>query len=519
MPIRMVEDPNDREPSGQNSDPGRSSGGLGGFGALLPLLLGFLLRRPKLLIPLLIIGGIVYFFRGGCSGGSILPADKGQPAGYSIGADLKPEEYAKQDIFNFLEDGPGGKSLPAQVSLLRYAPKPGNQGSQGSCVAWASAYAARTILYARQTGKNPDDVRFSPAFMYNQIKLDGCQGSYLQRAVENMSRVGAVPFGDFDYNEFDCDRRPPDNLFDKAGNFRISGAARVSDGAGRPGAVDVQAIRQTLAAGAPVIIGMMVGGTFMRDMEGRKVWHPTSEDATLRGFGGHAMCVTGYDDNLEGGAFQIMNSWGPGWGENGVAWVRYKDFAYFTREAMALAPMGAAGDKPPARFEAAFSLILSESATEIPLVHAGQGLFETRSRLKPGTKFRIRFRNNVECYSYVFGQETDFSSYVLYPYTPKHSPYCGVTGTRVFPRGYHMVPDDKGGKDYMAVVVSRKPLDYQELNKRVNAAGKNDYAAAFRSALGQDVALPEFTGNRGDVVFSTAISDTRPVLVIIAVNK
>jgi C1A family cysteine protease len=59
----------------------------------------------------------------------------------------------------------------------------------------------------------------------------------------------------------------------------------------------------------------------------------------MMGFGGHAMCVIGYDDRKEGGAFQIMNSWGNDWGVNGIGWVLYKDFKHFVREAYGLDPM------------------------------------------------------------------------------------------------------------------------------------------------------------------------------------
>ena len=36
---------------------------------------------------------------------------------------------------------------------------------------------------------------------------------------------------------------------------------------------------------------------------------------------------------------------------------------------------------------------------------------------------------------------------VLFPYTEKHSPYCGTTGTRVFPRKQSLTADDVGTRD------------------------------------------------------------------------
>ena len=33
--------------------------------------------------------------------------------------------------------------------------------------------------------------------------------------------------------------------------------------------------------------------------------------------GGHAMSVVSYDDNKNGGTFELMNSWGNEWGKSG----------------------------------------------------------------------------------------------------------------------------------------------------------------------------------------------------------
>ena len=38
------------------------------------------------------------------------------------------------------------------------------------------------------------------------------------------------------------------------------------------------------------------------------------------------MVVIGYDDGLE--AFEVLNSWGTHWGNNGFVWIKYKDFGW-----------------------------------------------------------------------------------------------------------------------------------------------------------------------------------------------
>lgn len=519
MPIRMVEDPDDKDffKDNNNNTGGNRRGG--GLAALLPFLISFLIKRPKLLIPILIIGGIVYFWGGGCNG--ILPADTNQESTFGKGGVLKPEEYAKSDIFNFLYEDNKLNPLPEAVSLLQYCPKRLNQGAQGSCVAWSNAYSIRTILLARQTGQDPDAIAFSPAYLYNLIKIDDdCQGSYIHRAIEIMSQKGAVPFSDMKYDERTCSQPIPSNLDDKASNFRIKGAQRIGE---NPNAgltlKDILQIKHALNAGSPVAIGMMVGGSFMQAMMGKKVWIPEEEDYSQRGFGGHAMTVIGYDDNLEGGALQIMNSWGPEWGQDGIAWVRYTDFVEFTKEAYAYAPMGEAGKPVPTEFTVEFSLFNPKTNEDIPLQHLGNGRFKTQRKIQPGTPFKVKIKNNVDCYSYIFGQETDNSCYVLYPYSPKHSPYCGVTGVRVFPRGYNMTPDDKGKNDVIAVLISRKARNYDEVKTKVNNTGISDFKRAFESALSGDL-LPNVSFNIADIVsFTTPYKNEKDVLITIEVEK
>lgn len=524
MPIHLTDDPNDEQDQDYTPSDNGGGGNRGGGGLLqfLPLILGFLIRKPKLLILALIIGAGFYFFKS-CGGGGSAVNKQGNGKSFATGGELKPEEYAKSDIFNFLENNPKSNPLPESYSLEQFCPKRLNQGAQGSCVAWSNAYAIRTILYARQTGKDPNSVAFSPSFMYNQIKLGSdCQGSYINRAVALQTQVGAVPFSDFSYNENTCSTPVSSDLKDKAQNFKILGAMRIGEeAAAKMEKADLFQIKKTIASGAPVAIGMMVGGTFMQDMMGRKVWHPTQDDYNdIANFGGHAMAIVGYDDNLEGGAFQLMNSWGDDWGDNGFGWVRYNDFLYFNREAYAYAPMGTANTPLPDLFDVTFSLTVRGTGKEIPLTSGGNGLFTTTEKVAPNTPFKIRIKNNIDCYTYLFGQNTDNSSYVLYPQTEKHSAYCGVTGTRVFPHKQSLTPDNVGTTDYFAILISKKPIDHASVNTKINSFKNADYASAIRSALaGQLMSNVGFKTGSTTVSFTADAKDDKMVLVVIAVKK
>lgn len=530
MPIRMVDDPQDPNEYQDNSGGGGRGGG-GGFPGggglfnLLPLLFT-LFRKPGGLMLLLILGGAYLMMnQEGC--GNMMSMDNNSSA-YATGGMLDKREFSKASVYEGLAEDIRNP-LPEFVSLGRFAPPRQNQGRQGSCVAWSSAYAAQTILMSASRGQSPNSTAFSPSYMYNQIGLDGCQGSYIIRAMELMKRKGGVPFNTFPYDEGDCRRNPPTTLDAMAAENKIHGFNRLTS-TENPSGINIRAVREHLASGAPVVIGMMVGGSFMEGMMGKKVWTPTQSDYRQVGFGGHAMCVIGYDDRLAGGAFQIMNSWGSEWGENGIGWVRYGDFKEFVREAYGIDPLpkqGAALNQP---FDCEIGLVrVDDKARPAGYIslNGGNGNLFSSSTVSPNTRFKVEVKNSTECYVYVFGQDVDGSSYTLFPYPAKedptktaYTPYCGITGYRLFPKNKSMMPDSVGKKDYMAVVVSKEELPWYQLNQTISKGGAN-YAASVAVAL-QQYGVGRLSVSRtgqGNMKFTAPAGQKGVAYAIVEINK
>ncbi len=496
MPIRMEDDPVDpQDNSGGGNEGGGGGGGFGGGGggglfALLHLLLS-LFRGPKIILLLVILAGGYFFFGHGCNS-SVLQ----NVAQLATGGRLDPREFDKAKVYESLSDDNSKNPLPESANLQKYAPSVGDQGQQGSCVAWSSAYGARTILEAARTGQDPNSLKFSPSFLYNQIGLDGCDGSYVQKAMEFMTQKGSVPYDQFAYNDKDCSKQPDQQLLNTAQQYKMRGANRLTVG-DRTDQIDLRAIKENLNGGAPVVIGMMVGGSYMQPMMGQDVWTPTQDDYGMQGFGGHAQCVVGYDDKKYGGSFLIMNSWGSQWGSNGFAWVRYTDFKTFVREAYGLEPMQKVGAAANAPFSCEIGLVQityngnkTVTGDYIPLHNTNGNIFETNSPVKMGTRFKMEIKNSSECYIYVFGKETDGTSYTLFPYPrkdnptrTKYSPFCGIAGYRLFPKDKSMKPDSIGTKDYMAVVVSKDSLDWNSVNTQLAQNPQQDYASRLNTVL------------------------------------
>lgn len=528
MPIRMTDDPVDQneqdydDGGGGGNRPNFPGGGGGGLMSLLPMLLG--LFKGKGIFLLLILAAGAYFLFGRSGGCNV--AETAKKLFSQSGYNFSPSEFNKASVYEGLEDDKNKNPLPEAVSLLRFAPDRLNQGQQGSCVAWSCAYASQTILTSAATGQDPNSIRFSPSYLYNQIKLEGCQGSYLQRAMEAMSRNGGVPLSQYPYREDDCDREPTSSDVQSGRQNVIHGFTRITDG-DNINSISIRGVKEHLAKNAPVAIGMMVGQSFMQDMMGRELWTPQGMDASQMGMGGHAMSVIGYDDRKFGGAFQIMNSWGPEWGKNGVGWVRYGDFKEYVREAYGIDPLPKRSNVANIPLECNIGLVNNADKKNIPLKVTGGNVFQTVSPIAIGTRFKMSIENATECYIYVFGLETNNSTYVLFPYlkqgetVSKHSPYCGITGYRLFPKAQSMEADNIGNKDYIAIVVSKEELDYNALNTAITRSTRADFAGRVNEALQSIlISTARFNNtNDGRIYFKVDANSNKAVACVVAIDK
>lgn len=530
MPIRMTDDPqgqdndynNDRGSGGGGSNQG---GGGGGLFALLPLL--FSLFRGKRIFLLIVIAAALWFFggRGGGCGGLNM-GDVAQQLFSQSGYSYNPNEFNKASIYEGLADDNAKNPLPEAVSLLRFAPRRGDQGAQGSCVAWSSAYAAQTILTAAATGKDPNSIAFSPSYLYNQIRLgDDCQGSYIQRAMQAMKINGGVPLAQYPYSDQDCSRTPDGSAIQAGRQNTIHGFTRLTEG-DNLNQISVRAVKEHLSKDAPVVIGMMVGQSFMQDMMGKDLWQPQGLDRSQVGLGGHAMCVIGYDDRKYGGAFQIMNSWTPQWGTNGVAWVRYGDFKEYVREAYGIDPLPKSAAVASLPLECTIGLVDNATKQYVKLKSTGNNAFQTVSPIKVGTRFKMEVNNSTECYIYIFGQETDGKSFVLFPYlktgetVSKHAPYCGITGYRLFPKSQSLEADNLGSKDYIAIVTSKKELNYTLFNEAINNSPQSTYGAKVNDAIrSMTLASSQTATPDGRISFKVNANASQGVATIVSFDK
>lgn len=89
---------------------------------------------------------------------------------------------------------------------------------------------------------------------------------------------------------------------------------------------NIDGIRYALSNNLPVIIAMQVPKSFVNLTN--TLWKPLKTETNYKA-PGHAVVAIGYDDNLYGGAIQIVNSWGDNWADKGKAWITYSDMQYW----------------------------------------------------------------------------------------------------------------------------------------------------------------------------------------------
>ena len=72
------------------------------------------------------------------------------------------------------------------------------------------------------------------------------------------------------------------------------------------------------------------------------IWYPDPADykegeqarKSATKYSGHAMCIIGYNDAVNGGSFEIMNSRGKNSGKDGFYWISYDDMKKFGSQAL-----------------------------------------------------------------------------------------------------------------------------------------------------------------------------------------
>ncbi len=416
------------------------------------------------------------------------------------------------------------KVLPTKNTLKKYCPIPKNQGEYGTCTAWAVAYAARTIIEARQTNlltqQQATQNAFSPSFTYTMAKFgfdEECSyGAFIVDALENMKKNGAIKFNDF---RGDCPTSIPKMLLPKAQNFKIKGYLKLFSTSDKTQSnwFRTHTVKKSLAENKPVIIGMKCPTSFQK---AKNCWIP--QESPEGNHYGHAMTVIGYDDTKFGGAFELMNSWGTAWGNQGFIWIRYQDFANFVREAYEMIELPSKNPPPSASIAAADLSgklkIMTASGEDLKSSWNGK-YYQITHPLQSGTKFRLYLSNNEPAYVYLFASDNHEKVLQLFPH------YEGVSPALLSSKNELAIPDEEhylaldetAGTDYLCVIYSKELLDITSLKNGLANQTGSLMEKIQKTLAAKLVSLQDINYKADEISFSAISKGKETVLLTVEV--
>lgn len=436
---------------------------------------------------------------------------------YSTGLNFNDEQYEQVPIKATLTRSLYGSSLPSSASLKKYAPTPLSQGNYGTCVGWSSAFCAFTILVAQSnnwTDKAVIDAHtFSPGFVYSQIKTAsdvGCKyGTYIPDALDLMKTKGVPKYSEMNIS---CPTSISLEVFNQAAKYKIQDYAKLFDSYNIE-SVKNQAVKKSLSEGKPVVIGMKCPSSFNK---AKGYWVPT-EDAS-QNHGGHAMCVIGYDDNKYGGAFEIQNSWGDWWGNNGYIWIKYSDFQTWVKYAYELIYIAKKTNENVKDLAGAIRFVQS-TGNEMNARFAGTQ-YKMDNAYKSGTKFRIYLSNNEPAFVYAFGTDATQKVFPVFPHQPNISPALNYKKNDVaIPDEDHYIEmDNTVGTDYLCVLYSLEPLDIESIHKKIED-GSGTFYSKIKNAVGSKLVDSQNIKFDTNKVSFSAKSQGKTVVALIVETK
>jgi hypothetical protein len=212
-------------------------------------------------------------------------------------------------------------NMLARMGFGPLLPPIGNQGQQGSCVAWGVGYATATAATQLAAAQGPVSVpssQASPADLYAkliQYENSSCgNGTLVADALDILVVEGVVNLASSPYSDQQC------SIPSSGIQFLLNGYTLLDP-------TNLALLKQHISNFSVIPIAIPVYPDF-ESASGSSVYSPSDTGCSL---GGHCVAIVGYDDTRQ--AFRIMNSWSPSWGDNGFLWVAYNAIPSLVQEA------------------------------------------------------------------------------------------------------------------------------------------------------------------------------------------
>jgi len=433
---------------------------------------------------------------------------------YGNGLIFNDENYAKAKVrANF--DARNFESIPSSHSLKKYCPTPGNQMQLNTSPAWATAWSAVSILEAQLIAtpeqRSIDPLTLSPPYLYQNVRVMDDQtcaeGIDLFEALEFIRFNKLKKFDDF--QEF-CPKYFPEDAVPVA-TGEIRDFRKLFDIQDEK-KYKINAVKKSISQNLPVVIGMHCPPSFY---SAKDYWIPT--EIMSRDFPGHAVCVVGYNDEKYGGSFEIINSWGKAWGNNGFMWITYGDFVDFTRYAYELFYLNA--NKEGHKLSGSVQLKLNTEKV-VPVEKLDHGIFASTEPFVTGTYFRIYLKNEIPAFVYVFGVDAENRYFRIFPDLDHISPALVYESDELAIPGKDKYIEiiDAPGRENLCILYSKTPIDFNNIIENLSK-----YPGSIRENLdalldGEIISPQKINWKSDGIEFSSISEDKSAIFIQIQIN-
>lgn len=277
-------------------------------------------------IPILILSVVITFALNAQDSNSLI--NNLYPTGLSMDAE-------KDSVVYLFEPWEGIEiDIPNAISLEDFVPNVRNQGTYKNSGGWAVGYYLASTEWALITNQSNKSMitafAYDPFFLNNTSgeEANGCGGEvFLPDLCFKLVDNGAKRLN---IDQADCDDTPvfkkEHSLLDFEEIMRLTGRDISKE-------KNLLSVKYALANLHPVVFSMHIPESFQyvaRDGLFRPSQDERDKNTPTRA---HALTIVGFDDELYGGAFRVVNSWGTEWGDNGYCWITYDDFQIFQESA------------------------------------------------------------------------------------------------------------------------------------------------------------------------------------------
>ncbi|MCR9173935.1 MAG: C1 family peptidase [bacterium] len=223
--------------------------------------------------------------------------------------------------------------IPSAISLEAFVPKVRSQEENENVGGWAVGYYLASTEWAMIS--NQSNKAMITAFAYDPIWMnsvggsgDGCGGEvYLSDLMLSLSKNGIKRLNiDQSGCEVTTDFDKDWNLLDFQEPLRLTDSNRADS-------LNITSVKYALGGYHAVVFSMHIPESFQY-VASDGLFRPSEDERNRTTVTTpHALTIVGFDDDLYGGAFRVVNSWGTDWGDDGYCWIRYEDFNAFQEAA------------------------------------------------------------------------------------------------------------------------------------------------------------------------------------------